>query len=104
MLTIIEHRKLLQVPIAGMVFVLIAWFGGVAGLALAIDPTVVVVFGPEQNLLSAVQAADASLLSVGPDFVTARAERRGFVRQLYDGGAWFVWPVVKSGCFSDRRP
>lgn len=102
-LTIIDCRNRLRIPVLGIFLVLFAWFGGMAALALAINPPAVVVFGPERSLLSAVLAADASLLSLGPGFVIVRADRSGFVRQLYAGGAWFVWPIVKTGCFPERR-
>ena len=94
----IDRRGAFPVPIAGIAVALAVWFGGMAGLALAVDPPAVVVFGPERNLLAAVRATDALLLSAGPGFVTARADRPGFVRKLYAGGAWFVWPIVKGGC------
>ena len=68
----IDRRRALPVPIAGIAVALAVWFGGMAGLALAVDPPAVVVFGPERNLLAAVRATDALLLSAGPGFVTAR--------------------------------
>jgi hypothetical protein len=76
------------------------WFGGMAVLALIIDAPAVTVFGPRQNILAAVQGSDARLLSIGVGFVTARADQAGLARKLYSRGAWFVWPVLATGCQS----
>lgn len=104
MLTITDAAHKFRLPIAGILFALAAWFGGMAVLALAVDPPAVIAFGPERGLFAAVETADTALLSVGTGFVTARADRPGTVRRLYAGGAWFVWPVLKAGCFPEKAP
>ena len=78
--------------------VLALWFGGMAALALIIEPRAVVAFGRAPALYDAVAAADAELLGAGRGFVTARAQTPGLARRLYAGGAWFVWPVIGAGC------
>ena len=78
--------------------VLALWFGGMAALALIIEPRAVVAFGRTPALYDAVAAAGADFLGAGRGFVTARAEAPGLVRRLYAGGAWFVWPVIGAGC------
>ena len=77
---------------------LFVWFGGMAALALVVEPDAVVAFGRAPDLIRATVAADASLVAAGPGFVTLRRQRPGWVRRLYAGGAWFVWPVVTRGC------
>lgn len=99
---VVPRRR--RLPLAGLAVALAAWFGGMGALALALDPPAVIAFGPERGLLAAVAAADTALLSVGAGFVTARTDRPGTVRRLYAGGAWFVWPVLKAGCFPEKAP
>jgi len=82
----------------GAIAALSAWFFGMALLALVVDPPAVVVFGSRQALLSAIDHADASLLSMGRWFAVARSERSGITRKLYAGGAWFVWPAIAGTC------
>jgi hypothetical protein len=72
-------------------------------LALVIDPQAVVVFGPRQTLVAAVDHADASLISMGHWFTVARSQRSGITRKLYAGGAWFVWPAIAGTCLSASR-
>jgi hypothetical protein len=72
-------------------------------LALVVDPPAVVVFGPRQTLLAAVDHADASLISMGRWFTVARSEHSGITRKLYAGGAWFVWPAIAGTCLSTSR-
>jgi hypothetical protein len=72
-------------------------------LALVVDPQAVVVFGPRQALIEAVDHAEASLVSIGFGFVVARSEHSGIARRLYAGGAWFVWPAIASTCAPAKR-
>jgi hypothetical protein len=94
-----EARRL----IAGLGAALALWFGGMAVLALLIEPSAVVAFGPRANLVAAVNAADAYVLSAGQGFVTAKADRAGLVSRLYAGGAWFVWPSLEAMCRGRKR-
>jgi len=96
--TITEARPHRGFPLAATAAVLAAWFLGMAALALAIDPPAVIVFGPLQARLAAVDRADASLLSMGHGFTIARSDRGGLTRRLYAGGAWFVWPALAGMC------
>ena len=97
-------RKLLgKLPLAGAAAALSIWFLGMALLALVVDPQAVVVFGPRQTLLAAVDHADASLISMGRWFTIARSERSGIARKLYAGGAWFVWPAIAGTCVPTQR-
>ncbi len=92
-----------RVPLVGATVALSIWFGGMALLALVIDPQAVVVFGPRQTLVAAVDHADASLISMGRWFTVARSEHGGIPRKLYAGGAWFVWPAIAGTCPSAPR-
>ena len=92
-----------QRVIAGLSAALGIWFGGMAVLALLVEPSAVVAFGPKANLVAAVNAADAYVLSAGQGFVTAKADRAGLVARLYAGGAWFVWPSLEGTCRPKKR-
>ena len=90
-------------PLVGAAAALSSWFFGMALLALVVDPQAVVVFGPRQTLLAAVDHADASLISMGRWFTVARSEHSGITRKLYAGGAWFVWPAIAGTCLPTSR-
>jgi hypothetical protein len=100
---IIDRRREARRVLAGVAIAMVAWFGGMAALALAVQPSAVIVFGPTANLAAAIEAADASVLSVGRGFVTAKADRAGLTRRLYAGGAWFVWPALPALCGLTKR-
>jgi hypothetical protein len=92
-----------RVPLVGVTAALSIWFCGMALLALVVDPPAVVVFGPRQTLVAAVDRADASLISMGRWFTVVRSEHSGIARKLYAGGAWFVWPAIAGTCVSAPR-
>ena len=89
--------------IAGLGAALGVWFGGMAVLALLVEPSAVIAFGPKANLVAAVSSADAYVLSAGQGFVTAKADRAGLAARLYAGGAWFVWPSLEGTCRPRKR-
>jgi hypothetical protein len=101
--TIISQGHEARRVIAGLAVALGLWFGGMAVLALLVEPSAVVAFGPRANLVAAVNAADAYVLSAGQGFVTAKADRAGLVQRLYAGGAWFVWPSLDGTCRPKKR-
>jgi hypothetical protein len=79
--------------------ILAVWFTGIAALTAIAEPTrSVVVVGPLSTTLRAATAADTALVAVHRGFTEVRSERKGFVRDLYRGGAWFVWPTIDGGC------
>jgi hypothetical protein len=82
---------------------LLVWFAGMAALALVVEPSAVVAFGPSDFLARAVVGADASVLRIGRGFVIARADASGLTRRLYAGGAWIVWPALTRGCGARRK-
>jgi hypothetical protein len=82
----------------GIALTLLAWFGGMAVMALIFKPQNVVAFGAPAPLAQAAAALDGELLSAGRYFVSMRTERADTVRQLYASGAWLVWPVLNGGC------
>jgi hypothetical protein len=88
--------------VAGAGIALLAWFGGMAALALFVDPVAVVAFGPADRVAQAVVGADASVVGVGRGFVIARADASGLAARLYAGGAWIVWPALARGCGAKR--
>jgi|SRR5690349_17987872 len=98
--TTTEARPHRRFPLTATAVVLAAWFLGMAALALATDPPAVIVFGPQQSRLAAIDRADASLLTMGHGFTIARSDRDGLTRRLYAGGAWFVWPALAGMCRS----
>ena len=89
--------------VSAVAVTLILWFGGLAALALAIDPIEVVAFGRAGDLIRAAVAADADIVRAGPGFLVLRANTSGWVRRLYAGGAGFVWPLTTVGCRSEAR-
>ncbi len=81
--------------------VLIAWFAIVGLVTLLAEPTAtVVVVAPEAAALRAAAASGADLIDVTHGFSIMRSDRRGFVRNLYASGVWFVWPAIAGGCLS----
>jgi hypothetical protein len=101
--TIINSGQEARRLIAGLGAALGLWFGGMAVLALLVEPSAVVAFGPRANLTAAVNATDAYVLSAGQGFVIAKADRAGLVARLYAGGAWFVWPSLEATCRPKKR-
>jgi hypothetical protein len=97
------RRQPRRLPLAGAAAALSIWFSGMALLAVVVDPPAVVVFGPRQTLLEAVDHADASLISMGRWFAVARSKQSGIARKLYAGGAWFVWPAIAGTCLPVQR-
>ena len=89
-----EARRIL----AGAAAALVLWFGGMAALALFVEPTAVIAFGPSARLAGAIVGADASIVSIGRGFITASAGHAGLARRLYANGAWFVWPALPPNC------
>jgi len=82
----------------GALVALSLWFGGMAVLALIVDPVAVIAFGPADRISQAVVSADASVVAMGRGFIVVRAEASGLPRRLYAGGAWLVWPALTPSC------
>jgi hypothetical protein len=82
----------------GALIALSVWFGGMAVLALIVDPVAVIAFGPADRISQAVVGADASVITMGRGFIVARADAAGLPRRLYAGGAWLVWPALAPSC------
>jgi len=82
----------------GALVALSVWFGGMAVLALLVDPVAVIAFGPVDRISQAVVGADASVIAMGRGFIIARADAAGLPRRLYAGGAWLVWPALAPRC------
>jgi hypothetical protein len=101
--TIISRGHETRRIIAGLGVALAIWFGGMAVLALLVEPSAVIAFGPRADLIAAVNSADAYVLSAGQGFITAKADRAGLVARLYAGGAWFVWPSLEAMCRGRKR-
>jgi hypothetical protein len=91
-------RRLLAAPAGALALTLIVWFGGLAALTVVVEPKMVVAFGTKSALWRAVGAADASLVGAGRGYLTLAGTRPGYVRALYAGGAWFVWPITARTC------
>lgn len=77
------------------------WLSGLALLALCVEPTAtVLVIGRQAATIRAVAYADVDLVDMRPAISLARSQRRGFVHDLYAGGAWLVLPAPDGGCLS----
>jgi len=85
---------------AGAIVALGVWFGGVAALTVAVEPTrTVVIFGRSpQAVIDAVAKSDVAVLGGSGRELTVTGTSPGFVRQLYAAGAWLVLPLSGGGC------
>jgi hypothetical protein len=91
------HASRRAIPLAGLLAVVVVWFAGMAGAALAVRPDSVVVFGLPERTIPAIIASDGALLDAGRFHVAARTGP-STVRDLYAAGAWLVWPIIGKGC------
>ncbi len=84
-------------------FVLTGWIATLAGVAVTSDkaPAYVVLL-PSQNLLMDLRY-DAAILATSKISVTLTSDATGFVRELYQDGAWLVLPAGLAGCLSPLR-
>jgi hypothetical protein len=89
-----SHRA---IPLAGLFAVAVLWFAGMAGVALAVPPDSVVVFGLPERMIPAIIDSEGALLDAGRFHVAARTGP-STVRSLYAAGAWLVWPIIGKGC------
>lgn len=92
-----RHVTRRAIPLAGLLAVVVLWFAGMAGAALAVQPDSVVVFGLPEQMIPAIVASDGALLDAGRYHVAARTGP-STVRSLYAAGAWLVWPIIGKGC------
>jgi hypothetical protein len=76
------------------------WFVGLAIAALAFEPTqeVVVVAANRDAAIASITRADVALVHASDAVITVAGRSRGFVRDLYAGGAWLVLPASNGGC------
>lgn len=83
----------------------LVWFGGLAVVARAFEPTaaVIVIAGSRAAALASARASDVALLDASDAFVTVAGRSEGFVGDLYAAGAWLVLPVGSGGCRSLGR-
>jgi hypothetical protein len=85
--------------------VLAAWFSLLAVATVVAEPSsTVVVFASPADSMRALVRGDALILGGGKGFAIMYGRRRGFVRQLYAGGAWLVLPASTGGCHGLARP
>lgn len=86
---------------AALVAVAAIWFAGILVLTLATEPVpAVLVFGPPQRTLAALDGSQMTVLGKGRGFLVVGGDKPGFVRALYRGGAWLVFPAFNGGCGS----
>jgi hypothetical protein len=76
------------------------WFGALAVAAWAFEPTqsVIVIAPGKDAAIASAAAADVALLDASAGLITVAGLSRGFVRELYAGGAWLVLPASSGGC------
>jgi len=96
--TIIDRGREARRIAVGALVALSAWFGGMAVLALIVDPVAVIAFGPKDRISRAVVGADAAVITMGRGFIVARSDAPELPRRLYAGGAWLVWPALTPSC------
>ena len=68
--------------------------------ALTLEPTqeVVVVAADRNAAIASIARADVALVHASDTVITVAGRSRGFVRDLYAGGAWLVLPASNGGC------
>jgi hypothetical protein len=101
MLTITDRATTQSWPIPLCCAVAVgAWFAGLAVAALAFEPTrqVVVVAANRDAAIASIARADVALVHASDNVITVVGRSRGFVRELYSGGAWLVLPASNGGC------
>lgn len=91
--------------VATAVVALALWFGTLALWTAAANPGRVLVLAPRRVAIAAALHANARLLAVhGASSIVSASndggKQRGFVRDLYAGGAWLVLPGVAGGCMA----
>jgi hypothetical protein len=97
--TIEASRPLAVARFFGAAIGVLAIWLFIAGVAALAEPTsTVTAFGPQANLLQAINASDVELLNAGRGFMVVRGRTAGFVRALYTGGAWAVLPGGIGAC------
>jgi hypothetical protein len=74
-MTIDRGREARRVAYGALV-ALSVWFGGMAVLALIVDPVAVIAFGPVDRISRAVVSADASVIAMGAGFHHRSRRRR----------------------------
>jgi hypothetical protein len=76
------------------------WFGGLAIAAPLFEPTVevVVIAANRDAAIASIARADVALVHASDSVITVAGRSRGFVRELYAGGAWLVLPAGNGGC------
>jgi len=74
------------------------WFAGLAIAALTLEPTQEVVVVAADTAIASIARADVALVHASDTVITVAGRSRGFVRDLYAGGAWLVLPASNGGC------
>jgi hypothetical protein len=88
---------------ASCALALAVWFGSLMLVWAVFEPTrTVIVFAPGGVALASAEAASVDLLNGTARLITVSGRAKGFVRQLYESGAWIVLPVTAGGCRSLR--
>jgi hypothetical protein len=97
--TITERSTLL----GAAALALAAWFAALAIVAYAAEPSrYVIAWVPDERMAATLSAAPVSVLEgESGGFLLLRGESPGFVRALYETGAWVVFPAISGGCRSD---
>lgn len=81
------------------ILVLAVWFGTVAAMTRYAEPSsAVIVFGPIESTLRVLAQTDTQLVAGGRGFLVVRSRDAGFVKALYQQGAWLVMPFNPARC------
>lgn len=80
------------------------WFAALLALTAVAEPSrAVVVLGPDRTTVdAAITRAGLAFGDGGGAMATATGLEPGFVRRLYQAGAWLVLPARAGGCLGRR--
>jgi hypothetical protein len=82
-----------------------AWFLALALLTVALEPSpTVAVFGPVRRVAAALDGTEMRIVGAGTGYLIVRGSSPGFVRTLYEHGAWLILPSDITGCLALTRP
>jgi hypothetical protein len=91
--------------LAGTALVLAIWMSALVAITRYLEASrSVAVIAPAGRTLASLAGTDARIVSIGAGIVVVDSAERGFVRLLYERGAWLVLPSRPSGCIRAGMP
>lgn len=78
--------------------ILLSWFGAMIVLMIVLDiSSKAIVFGDAKQIFLTMSEETKLTRTTNNSFIVTSAEA-GYVRNLYNSGAWLVLPSLRSGC------